>query len=82
VPAAIAETCADVAVLAATFHDRCKPDYQPDLVVSATLAAAAAQAGAHLVTINLGVGPDDESAVNASAAAAAATTAAAALTQG
>jgi formiminotetrahydrofolate cyclodeaminase len=79
VPAAIAETCADVAVLAATFHDRCEPDFQPDLVVSATLAAAAARAGAHLVAINLGVGPDDESAVNASAAAAAASTAAAAL---
>jgi formiminotetrahydrofolate cyclodeaminase len=80
VPAAIAESCADVAVLAATFHDRGEPDFQPDLFVSATLAAAAARAGAHLVTINLGVGPDDESAVSAAAAAAAASTAVAALT--
>jgi formiminotetrahydrofolate cyclodeaminase len=79
VPRAIAESCADVAMLAATFHDRCEADLQPDLVVSATLAAAAARAAAHLVGINLGVAPGDEAATGADAAAAAASTAAAAI---
>jgi methenyltetrahydrofolate cyclohydrolase len=79
VPAAIAESAADVAVLAATFHERCDPDLQPDLVVAAMLAAAAARAAAHLVEINLGTTPDDDSAITANAAAAAAATAVAAL---
>jgi methenyltetrahydrofolate cyclohydrolase len=79
VPAAIAESAADVAVLAATFHERCDHDLQPDLVVAAMLAAAAARAAAHLVEINLGTTPDDDSAVTANAAAAAAATAVAAI---
>jgi formiminotetrahydrofolate cyclodeaminase len=81
VPGAIAESCADVAMLAAAFHDRCEADLQPDLVVSATLAAAAARAAAHLVEINLGVSPGDPAATSAEAAAAAASTAVAALTR-
>jgi len=79
VPRAIAESCADVAMLAAAFHDRCEADLQPDLVVCATLAAAGARAAAHLVEINLGVGPGDAAATDAEAAAIAASTAAAAL---
>jgi len=79
VPGAIAESCADVAMLAAAFHDRCQADLQADLVVSATLAAAAARAAAHLVEINLGVAPGDDASANAVAAVAAASTAAAAI---
>jgi formiminotetrahydrofolate cyclodeaminase len=77
VPLRIAETCADVAELAAELAARGKPELQPDAAAAAVLAEAAARAAAHLVSINLGATPDDERVRRAGRSAEAAGTAAA-----
>jgi formiminotetrahydrofolate cyclodeaminase len=59
-PLAIAEACADVAILARSLADRLDPALGPDLEAAARLAAGAAKAAAHLVEVNLVVGEDDE----------------------
>ena len=53
VPTGIAETCADVAQLAAGEHDSVEPDFTADVAAAAILAAGAAQAAASLVAVNL-----------------------------
>ena len=53
VPTAIAETCADVAQLAAAEHESVEPDFAADVAAAAILAAGAAQAAASLVAVNL-----------------------------
>lgn len=58
-PLAIAETSADVAELASLAARHAKPSVQPDAVVAAALAEAAAHAGAHLVEVNLATIPGD-----------------------
>ena len=70
VPLAIAEACADVTTLARDLANRLDPTLAPDLEAAARLAGGAARAAAHLVEINLVVGPDDERARRARAAAA------------
>jgi formiminotetrahydrofolate cyclodeaminase len=59
-PLAIAEACADVAILARALADHVDPALGPDLEAAARLAGGAAKAAAHLVEINLAVGEDDE----------------------
>ena len=73
VPTAIAETCADVAQLAAAEHEHVDPDFTADVAAAAILAAGAARAAASLVAINL-LAHDNED--NVVAARRAATTAA------
>jgi formiminotetrahydrofolate cyclodeaminase len=68
-PLAIAEACADVAVLARSIADHVDPALGPDLEAAALLAGGAARAAAHLVEINLVVGEDDERARRARRAA-------------
>jgi formiminotetrahydrofolate cyclodeaminase len=68
----IAETCADVAELAADLARRGKPDLQPDAAAAAVLAEAAARVCAHLVAVNLGMTPTDERVQRAAAFAGAA----------
>ena len=67
-PREIAETCADVAVLARGEAEAVADDLRPDAVASAHLAAGAAAAAAHLVTVNLVLTEDDEEMVRARAA--------------
>jgi len=59
-PLAIAEACADVAILARSLADQVDPALGPDLEAAARLAGGAAKAAAHLVEVNLAVGEDDE----------------------
>ena len=59
-PLAIAEACADVAILARSLAEQLDPALGPDLEAAARLAGGAAKAAAHLVEINLVVGEDDE----------------------
>jgi len=59
-PLAIAEACADVAVLARSIADHVDPALGPDLEAAARLAGGAAKAAAHLVEVNLAVSEDDE----------------------
>jgi len=58
-PLRIAESCADVAELAAGLAASGTPDLQPDAAAAAVLAHAAARAAAHLVAVNLGATVDD-----------------------
>jgi len=78
-PLAIADACADVAVLNAGLAAQASPDQVPDVAAAAALAAGAARAAAHLVGVNLAVAPDDERLTRAEAAAEAAAAAAARL---
>lgn len=71
-PVLIAEAAADVAQLATVVAAEGSADHRADAVNAAILAEAAACAAAHLVEINLGVGPDDDLSVRAGEAAAAA----------
>lgn len=57
-PMALSACAADVAQLAVTLSERGEPEVVADVVVAAKLAAAAADAAAHLVEINLVVGAD------------------------
>lgn len=59
-PLRIAETCADVASLAAALAQSGLPEHQADARAAANLAAGAAGAAAVLVEANLTVGDDDE----------------------
>jgi formiminotetrahydrofolate cyclodeaminase len=68
-PLLVAETAADIAVVASWVATEGSPDYRADAVAAALLADAAAQAAAHLVRINLSVRDNDELAQQASAAA-------------
>ena len=68
-PLAIAEACADVAVLARALAERIDPAFGPDLEAAARLAGGAARAAAHLVEVNLAVGEDDPRARRARRAA-------------
>ena len=70
VPTGIAETCADVAQLAASEHEAVEPDFTADVVAAAILAAGAAQAAASLVAVNL-LAHDNEGDVAAARRAAA-----------
>ena len=60
VPLQIVEAAADAAVLAELAADRAEGSYRADAVVAAVLAAAGAEAAAHLVEVNLGVREGDE----------------------
>ena len=72
VPLRIAETCADVAELAADLALRGKAELQPDAAGASVLAEAAARVCAHLVAVNLGATPEDERVRHAESLAAAA----------
>jgi methenyltetrahydrofolate cyclohydrolase len=72
VPTGIAETCADVAQLAAGEHGAVEPDFGADVAAAAILAAGAAQAAASLVAVNLLAGDNESDVVAARRAAAAA----------
>lgn len=78
-PLAIADACADVAVLGADLAARAPGDVLADVASATALAAGAARAAAHLVGVNLVVGAGDERLERAEAAAAAAAAAAAGL---
>jgi methenyltetrahydrofolate cyclohydrolase len=71
-PLTIAETAADVAVLAAEAAERADARLRPDADVAAALAAAAAQAAARLVEVNLSAVRDDARVARARTAAEAA----------
>jgi formiminotetrahydrofolate cyclodeaminase len=60
VPMQIAEAGADAAALAELVADRGDAAYRADAVAAAILAAAGAEAAAHLVAVNLGVREGDE----------------------
>ena len=68
-PLAIAETAADVAVLAAEAADRGEPKVRADAESAAALAAAAAHVAARLVEVNLVTLPADARVEKAKAAA-------------
>ncbi|HZT16824.1 MAG TPA: hypothetical protein VFA19_12840 [Gaiellaceae bacterium] len=68
-PLAIADACADVAVLNAGLASQAPPEQVPDVTAAAALAAGAARAAAHLVGVNLAVAPGDERLARAEAAA-------------
>lgn len=72
IPATIAASCADVAVLAAAERDSVLPDHRPDLEASAALAAGASHAAAQLVAVNLAATPDEPEVVSSRTAATAA----------
>lgn len=72
VPTGIAETCADVAQLAAGEHGAVEPDFGADVAAAAILAAGAAQAAASLVAVNLLAGDNEGDVLAARRAAAAA----------
>ena len=71
-PLTIAEAAADVALLAAEATERADPKLRPDADVATALAAAAAQAAARLVEINLSAARDDARVAQARTAAEAA----------
>jgi methenyltetrahydrofolate cyclohydrolase len=60
VPLSIAESAADIAALAALAAELGDGTFRSDAASAAVLAAAAARAGAHFVTMNLATRPDDE----------------------
>lgn len=60
IPLRIAATAADVAALAAEVAEHGNPSLRPDATGAALLAEGAARTAAHLVEVNLAVGPDDE----------------------
>jgi formiminotetrahydrofolate cyclodeaminase len=58
-PLELARAASDTAALALEASQRCDQGHHADMVVAAMLAAAAANAGAHLVEINLLTRPGD-----------------------
>lgn len=60
VPLLLAETAADVALLAAEATERADGHSRPDAAAAASLAAGAARASAKLVAVNLATVPGDE----------------------
>jgi formiminotetrahydrofolate cyclodeaminase len=77
-PLRIAETGADVAALAVHAAESAQGLYSADAVAAALLAAAAARAASHLVSVNLGIRDGDERLARARASEKAAADAAAA----
>ena len=73
-PLAIAETAADVAMLAAEVARAEGSELREDAAAAALLAAGAARAAAHLVAINLASRPEIQAKARAAVAAAAAAT--------
>jgi formiminotetrahydrofolate cyclodeaminase len=69
VPLEIAETAADVALLAAEASERADGHSRADAAAAASLAAGAARAAAKLVAVNLATVPGDERAAAAERAA-------------
>jgi formiminotetrahydrofolate cyclodeaminase len=76
VPLALAETCADVALLGAEAAERADGPARADAAAAASLAAGAARASAKLVAVNLGAVEGDERVAAADRAAEAAADAA------
>jgi len=76
VPLALAEACADVALLAAEGAERADGAARADAAAAAALAAGAARAAAKLVAVNLGAVEGDERVAAADRAAEAAADAA------
>ena len=68
-PLAIAETAADVALLAAEAAERADGSARADASAAASLAAGAARAAARLVEVNLATAPEDERVARAHRAA-------------
>ena len=68
-PLLIAQTAADVAVLALTVAENGDPALRADAVTAALLAAAAAKAAAELVAVNLTASADDPRVLRAAKAA-------------
>ncbi len=64
-PLKITEVACDVAELGLLVTERCEPMLQADAISAVLLAEAAARVGAHLVSINLAMSPEDERAANA-----------------
>jgi formiminotetrahydrofolate cyclodeaminase len=60
VPLAIVRSGAEVVDIAATLAAHGNPNLRADAVVAATLAAAAAEAGAGLMAVNLSAAPGDQ----------------------
>jgi methenyltetrahydrofolate cyclohydrolase len=60
VPLALAETAADVALLAASAAECADGPSRPDAAAAAALAAGAARAAAKLISVNLAMMPGDE----------------------
>lgn len=58
-PRRIAESCADVAALAAGERELVLADHRADLDAAAAIAAGAARAAAHLAEVNLSAAPGD-----------------------
>lgn len=69
VPRAIAETCADVAQLAAAEREAVQPDFAADVTAAAILAAGAAHAASSLVAVNLLAGENEDDVLAARRAA-------------
>lgn len=69
VPREIAEACADLVLLAAGEAEDAEPDLRADAASAGLLAAGAAAAAAHLVSVNLAVHEGDEDLRRAQAAA-------------
>ncbi len=59
-PLRMAETAADVALLAAELSEHGRPEVAPDAAAAAALAHAACRAGCHLVAVNLLTRANDE----------------------
>ncbi|HEX3804992.1 MAG TPA: cyclodeaminase/cyclohydrolase family protein [Solirubrobacteraceae bacterium] len=59
-PLRMAETAADVALLAADLCEHGRPEVAPDAAAAAALAHAASRAGCHLVAVNLLTRANDE----------------------
>jgi formiminotetrahydrofolate cyclodeaminase len=72
IPTRIAETCADVALLAGTEREAVHPDVAADVAAAAVLAAGAAHAAAYLVAVNLAASENADDVLVARRAAAAA----------
>lgn len=77
IPVLIAEAAVDAALLGQLAAERGDGSYRADAAVAAVLAAAAAEAAAHLVEVNLAVREDDPRLAQARAGAEAAAGAAA-----
>ena len=60
VPLRLAESAADLAVLAAEVAESGEPNLRADAVAACLIAEGAGRAAAHLVEINLGLARDDE----------------------
>jgi formiminotetrahydrofolate cyclodeaminase len=78
-PLLVAEAAAEVADVARWIAQEGSADHRADAVAAVLLAVGATDAAAHLVAVNLALGPDDEPAVRARTAVVAAAAARAAV---